>query len=376
MNVRFPRIFAVSLVLCGLGLTACAPSLAELRATLPEASLRPDALRQFEGDWRGMAAAADRLCQPLASLEQRRLGFSLAVESADLIHPTAKKTVENHSDKAKKSSEISVCYEHISHEEKASVSDEFQGRYDGKSCDEIRREIRGVHLQAAKCAALVAELETTSAAMVSVADLGIFHAKQAGGEGKNSIKNSAVTAKADVALELSEVTSQSSMNSQNSSENFENLAAKFEESRLASEQRTAALAAYYQAVLIGLKMKVAGMGEAMKMLDEEMALLEIAQVVPEVDLGGSLRLFGFILLKAPAWPAGPGDLDTALEVLTQAVARYPSHPLNHLMLAEALAEDGRSEEARASLAKGMNLADESVWGPAAALWRQGILEME
>lgn len=288
---------------------ACAPSLAELRASIPPEATRPDAVRKMEGDWQGMAAAAERLCQPMASLEQRRLGMALAMEAA-----------------------------------KADAGPSSTGE------DAFRQ----LHLQAARCAVLVAELETDPAAMVAAADAGIAHAVKAGSKSallaKEGAESPGVGPSAEGKVDGS--AGQPPMD------------------------RTAAHAAYCHAVLTGLTMKVAGMGEAMKLLGEEVALLEAAQAVPEADLGGPLRILGFVLLKAPAWPAGPGDLDRSLELLEKAAALYPSHPLNHLILAQALAEDGREEEARASLARGMALADESVWGPAAALWRQDVLKVE
>lgn len=128
-------------------------------------------------------------------------------------------------------------------------------------------------------------------------------------------------------------------------------------------------AAYQHALLIGLRMRVAGMREALALLDQELALLDVARLAAEEEQGGPLRVLAMIYLKAPAWPAGPGDLDLALELLEEAAARFPSHPLNRIFLAAALLEDGQADRAKQELAIGLKLADETLWGKRARAWR-------
>lgn len=128
-------------------------------------------------------------------------------------------------------------------------------------------------------------------------------------------------------------------------------------------------AAYWHALLIGLRMRVAGIREALSLLEEEMALLDVARLTAEEEEGGPLRVLAMIYLKAPAWPAGPGDLDQALELLQEAVRRFPSHPLNRIFLAAALVEDGQDSAAKEELARGLALADEALWGEVAHDWR-------
>ncbi len=130
-----------------------------------------------------------------------------------------------------------------------------------------------------------------------------------------------------------------------------------------------ARAAYQHALLIGLRMRVAGMREALALLDRALALLDRARLCAEEDQGGPLRVLAMIYLKAPAWPAGPGDLDLALELLQEAATRFPTHPLNRIFLAAALLEDGQEARAREELATGLGLADEALWGTAARAWR-------
>jgi tetratricopeptide (TPR) repeat protein len=127
-------------------------------------------------------------------------------------------------------------------------------------------------------------------------------------------------------------------------------------------------AAYLYALTLGLTMRDRGL-EALGMIPDEIAALETAREDSAQDLGGPLRVLGMIYLKAPAWPAGPGDLDTALELLQEAVSRYPSHPLNRIFYAQALKEDGKSKEATEQLNAAIALARPELWGDYAARWK-------
>lgn len=71
--------------------------------------------------------------------------------------------------------------------------------------------------------------------------------------------------------------------------------------------------------------------------------------------GGPHRLLGGIYLRAPAWPASVGDIDAAIEHLERAVAIAPDWAENHLLLAEALLEDDREDDARAALTRAKRL---------------------
>jgi hypothetical protein len=71
------------------------------------------------------------------------------------------------------------------------------------------------------------------------------------------------------------------------------------------------------------------------------ALLE--QVIAEdskLDDAGGHRVLALTLLRAPGWPAGPGDAEAGLEHARQADALVPEHPANLLVLGEALAKTG------------------------------------
>ena len=127
-------------------------------------------------------------------------------------------------------------------------------------------------------------------------------------------------------------------------------------------------AAYYYALNLGLTMRDAGL-EALSLIPEEIAALETARKDAGQDLGGPLRVLGMLYLKAPAWPAGPGDLDLALELLEEATTRFPSHPLNRVFYADALKEEKETKAVSAQLDAALLLASPELWGDYAERWR-------
>ena len=98
------------------------------------------------------------------------------------------------------------------------------------------------------------------------------------------------------------------------------------------------LAAYYFGALLGLLIEEEGLPAAGELPRFEEAMRRAAEK-PETDLGGPLRALGMLYLRAPAWPAGVGDLELSLEMLEKAGRDYPDHPENHLFWAYALAEE-------------------------------------
>lgn len=132
-------------------------------------------------------------------------------------------------------------------------------------------------------------------------------------------------------------------------------------------------AAYWMGVNLGLALVQRGY-DALPLLPVEVAALKTAQKAPDLELGGPQRALGMLYLKAPPWPAGPGDLDEALELLRGAVDAYPSHPLNHLFYAMALRESGDGATASAELQRAADLARPELWGDYAKRWQTEIQE--
>ena len=77
---------------------------------------------------------------------------------------------------------------------------------------------------------------------------------------------------------------------------------------------------------------------------------------PVYDDAGPHRVMALLLLRAPAWPLGPGDSEAGLEHAKQAVALRPDYPPNVFALAEGLAANKDRSGARATYIKGKTLA--------------------
>ncbi len=92
-------------------------------------------------------------------------------------------------------------------------------------------------------------------------------------------------------------------------------------------------------------------------LDVMVPLLEdLIERAPELDHGGPHRVLALVLLRAPGWPSGPGDPELGLEHALIATTIATAYPPNQLVLGEALAEDGQSDEARLAIDRGLELA--------------------
>ncbi|HEU4383441.1 MAG TPA: hypothetical protein VFR85_08065 [Anaeromyxobacteraceae bacterium] len=86
------------------------------------------------------------------------------------------------------------------------------------------------------------------------------------------------------------------------------------------------------------------------------ALRRAATGDPRLDLAGPHRVLALVLLRAPAWPLGPGDVEAALQEARAAAALFPDHPPNQSALGEALLANGRPGEGRAALARALAMA--------------------
>jgi hypothetical protein len=85
-------------------------------------------------------------------------------------------------------------------------------------------------------------------------------------------------------------------------------------------------------------------------------LQEVTADAPDTDQAGGDRVLALVLLRAPGWPTGPGDPETALIHAQGAVERFPQYPPNQLTLGEALLANGRPEEARLAYQRGAEYA--------------------
>jgi len=126
---------------------------------------------------------------------------------------------------------------------------------------------------------------------------------------------------------------------------------------------------YFRGAALGV-IAAADPGKGLTTLtDEVLPALERAAELDERNLqAAARRALGAIYLKAPSYPAGPGDLDAALENLERACRLAPGWPENHLFLAEALYADHDLAAAKRAARRTVSLLKDAP-GQDAALWR-------
>ncbi len=113
-------------------------------------------------------------------------------------------------------------------------------------------------------------------------------------------------------------------------------------------------------------------------LDVMVELLDgLVSEAPDLDRAGPDRVLALVLLRAPGWPAGPGDPESALDHARDAVERFPDYPPNMLALGEAYGKNGQPAEGRKACRRAVELATELEAGgnPEAGTWRREGQEM-
>ena len=90
---------------------------------------------------------------------------------------------------------------------------------------------------------------------------------------------------------------------------------------------------------------------------------------PKLDRAGPHRVLALLLLRAPGWPAGPGDSEEALVQARAAVALSPDFAPNQIVLAEALRANDLLAEARAAAERALALAAAANGEPDAPEWK-------
>jgi hypothetical protein len=81
-----------------------------------------------------------------------------------------------------------------------------------------------------------------------------------------------------------------------------------------------------------------------------------AAAAPDLDHAGPDRALALLLVRAPGWPAGPGDAERGLEHAQRAVAIEGEYPPNVMALAEALSSTGNEQEGAAMAGRALELA--------------------
>ena len=96
-------------------------------------------------------------------------------------------------------------------------------------------------------------------------------------------------------------------------------------------------------------------------LPKVVSLLQSAiERAPQMDNAGPHRVLALVYMRAPGWPAGPGDMERGYEQAQLAVQLDPGHPLNQMALGEAHRELDRIEKSRVAYTEAERLAVERV----------------
>lgn len=113
---------------------------------------------------------------------------------------------------------------------------------------------------------------------------------------------------------------------------------------------------YWLAVAVGLQAREVRVTADDGLKTMIPALKRAIEKDPDYDDAGPHRVMALVLLRAPGWPVGPGDVEAGLEHARQAVALRPDYPPNQFALAEALAANKDREGAREAYIRGKALA--------------------
>ena len=92
----------------------------------------------------------------------------------------------------------------------------------------------------------------------------------------------------------------------------------------------------------------------------EQAFRRASEMDPGLEEGGPHRALALLYARAPAWPAGPGDPDRALEEARRALEIAPDYPPNLLALGETLANLGDDAGARDAYTRALEQAQEQL----------------
>ena len=112
----------------------------------------------------------------------------------------------------------------------------------------------------------------------------------------------------------------------------------------------AAACAYAQAQVQGLTARASPLAAPALLKDMLASLAKAEAQDPALDHAGPARLSAIVLLRAPPWPLGPGDVDAAVTAAQRAVNREPAYPPNLIALGQAQAKAVGTASARATFA--------------------------
>jgi len=113
---------------------------------------------------------------------------------------------------------------------------------------------------------------------------------------------------------------------------------------------------YWLAVAVGLQAREVRVTADNGLKTMVPALQRAIDADPGYDDAGPHRVMAIVLVRAPGWPVGPGDVEAGIVHARQAVKLRPDYPPNLFALAEALAANKDKEGAREAYMQGKALA--------------------
>lgn len=113
---------------------------------------------------------------------------------------------------------------------------------------------------------------------------------------------------------------------------------------------------YWLAIAVGLQAREVRLTADDGLKTMVAALKRAIEEDPTYDDAGPYRVFAIVLVRAPSWPLGPGDIELAVEYAQKAVELRPEFPPNMLALGEALVAARQREAARLAYDRAESLA--------------------
>ena len=105
---------------------------------------------------------------------------------------------------------------------------------------------------------------------------------------------------------------------------------------------------YAQGLALGLTARAHPLHARSLLHDMLESLARADAADPDYDAAGPARVRALVLLRAPGWPLGPGNVAEGLAAAQRAVMRHPEFPPNWFALAEAQAKSGSGGSAHES----------------------------
>jgi len=125
---------------------------------------------------------------------------------------------------------------------------------------------------------------------------------------------------------------------------------------------------YFGGLFLGMRAQHQRVRAAMWLSDLEAFGRRAVESDETYDDAGPLRFLGMFLVSAPAWPLGPGDTEEGVELLEHAV-EVNDYPLNRMLLARGLVENGDDHGACQALREAFSAPAEGRWAITGPRWR-------